>query len=339
MEATIDELISRLRTAKRCDEELDLVRGWADAGRIDELLHLGEALLAAQGRAAEQVLWGVIAALAARPGAFSVVAALQLAGDDRVPLGQKRRAAALLAEGQPLENLDAFFADAGPTDEVLACLLHETVLRHGDLTGVPEAVAYAEQLHGAHPLGELPLKLAEFELGEESGDLYRALPLWPDQGGTEPSTEVERLPWDAAEVEAGFQHWVGPAGGHVESGLFRLSAPWQPDLLTSLPLDCLAGAEQVRVSRMTLTEAYWVLFSRMRFDGAYSSDTSRAYARLHARRAIAGLAGVDRPGEARCEWLEFDVTGPWFYQVAWDLGVLAARPDGTVAVLAASDTD
>ncbi|MGO1051775.1 DUF6183 family protein [Crossiella sp. CA198] len=339
MEATIDELISRLRTAERWDEELDLVRGWADAGRIDELLHLGEALLAADGPAADEVLWGVITALAARPGAFSVVAALQLAGDERVSVGQKRRAAALLAEGQPLENLDAFLADARPEDEVLACLLHETVLRHGDLTGVPEAVAYAEQLHGAHPLGELPLKLAGFELGEEGAEPFRTLPLWPEAGGPEPVTEVERLPWRGDQVTEGFRHWTNMGGGHLESGLFRLSAPWQPDLLTSLPLDCLAGAQAVRVSPSTLGEAYWSLFDRMKRDGAYRHSPGLAYTRLHARWAIAGLAGVARPAEADCQWWEFDASGPWFYDIAWDFGLLAARPDGTVAVLAASDTD
>ncbi|WHT18273.1 DUF6183 family protein [Crossiella sp. CA-258035] len=333
MEATIDEMVSRLRTAESCDEELTLVQGWADAGRIDELLHLGEALLEADSAAAAAVRWGVITALAARPGAFSVVAALQLAGDERIPVPDKRRAAALLAAGQPLENLDAFFADAGPKDEVLACLLQETVLRHGDLSAVPEAVAYAEALHGTHPLGELPLRLAEFEHVRAVTEPYRTLPLWPDQGGAEPTATVERLPWALDEVAPGTSHRLAGAGGRVESGLFRLSAPWQPDLLTSLPLECLAGAESVRVRELALAGAFAAVFATTAQEG------SGAYARLHTRQALARLADVARPGEARCRWWQFVVDGPWFYREPGSLGLLAVRPDGAVAVLAATGAD
>lgn len=338
MEATIDELISRLRTAERCDEELALVQRWADAGRIDELLHLGEALLDAESGAARSVRWQVTLALAARPGAFSATAVLQLVGGERGTPAEHRIAAARLAEGQPLENLDVLFADAEPSDELLACLLQETVLRHGDLSAVPEAVAFAERLHGAHPLGVLPLRLAEFEQGEAPGEPYRALPLWPEQGGPEPVAKAEPLAW-TDEAAEGFQRWVADSNGKIDSGAFRLSAPWQPDLLAGLPLDCVAGAERIEVRQVTLAEAFAEAFHHLRRGGAYTSGQGGAYARLYARQALARLADVPRPGEADCQWWQFTVAGPWFYDEEWSLGLLAARPDGTVAALAVTDTD
>ncbi|MBP2476818.1 hypothetical protein JOF53_005690 [Crossiella equi] len=317
MEATIDELITRLRGAESCTEELTLVRSWADAGRIDELLHLGEALLGADSAAARAVLRAVIQGLAARPGAFSVVAALQLAAGASVV--EAPEVAAWLAQGQPLENLDTFFADARPDDEVLACLLQELVLTHGDLSAVPEAVAFAEQLHGAHPLGGLPLVLAEFERGPVAEAEFRALPLWPDHGGAEPSAEVTRLAEELPTVDG---------AGRVDSGVFRLSAPWQPDLLTALPLDCLAGAQTVRVRQLDPAAAFAELFTEL------AEGLARPYARLTARRVLAALGGEAALDGAPVRWWQFQAPGPWFYEAGRDLGLLAVRQDDELAVLA-----
>jgi hypothetical protein len=58
---------------------------------------------------------------------------------------------------------------------------------------------------------------------------------------------------------------------------------------------------------------------------------------MHGRgceiRLRAGLA-------SRCLWVSWDAASEWYCQVAWDLGLLAVRPDGmSLAVLAATDTD
>ena len=46
-----------------------------------------------------------------------------------------------------------------------------------------------------------------------------------------------------------------------------------------------------------------------------------------------------RAAEA-CTWFSFHAVGDWFYDVAWDFGLIAVRPGGnTLAVLAATDTD
>ena len=42
----------------------------------------------------------------------------------------------------------------------------------------------------------------------------------------------------------------------------------------------------------------------------------------------------------RCQWVSFTADSEWFYRVAWDLGLLAVRPDRmSLAVFAATDTD
>src|SRR5262249_39710491 len=49
--------------------------------------------------------------------------------------------------------------------------------------------------------------------------------------------------------------------------------------------------------------------------------------------------GVAAGLATRCQWACCDAASGWFYQVAWDVGLLAVRPDGrSLAVLAATDT-
>ena len=74
---------------------------------------------------------------------------------------------------------------------------------------------------------------------------------------------------------------------------------------------------------------------------------------LHTRRFAAwqSLAGLTRSPQGqsveevaalvqRCSWASFETDGGWFYQIAWDLGLVALLPDGmSLTVLAATDTD
>jgi hypothetical protein len=90
------------------------------------------------------------------------------------------------------------------------------------------------------------------------------------------------------------------------------------------------------------------LFSAASGGGAYNNGLRGAYGRLAMWQSLAGLAGAP-PGAGleevaavarSCLWLEFWAATPWFYGVAWDLGLVAVRPDGlSLAVLAATDTD
>ena len=61
--------------------------------------------------------------------------------------------------------------------------------------------------------------------------------------------------------------------------------------------------------------------------------------------ALLGFAGDTNPEEVeraaeRAVWLDFGNTTNWFYDVAWDLGLIVLHGDNrSMSVLAASDTD
>jgi hypothetical protein len=90
------------------------------------------------------------------------------------------------------------------------------------------------------------------------------------------------------------------------------------------------------------------MFAAASMGGAYTSGLKGGYGRLAMWRSVAALVGADEqdPVEAvaalaeRCRWLSFDATSAWFFQVAWDIGLVAVRPDGrSLATLSATDTD
>ena len=118
----------------------------------------------------------------------------------------------------------------------------------------------------------------------------------------------------------------------------------------SLGLDCLSGtkAKQVHISSSSASRALSFLFSAASGGGAYSGPPRGAHGRLAAWQSLAGLVGArdDASVETvaalakQCTWWEFTAENDWFFQVAWDLGLVALRPQGrSLAVLAATDTD
>ncbi len=73
-----------------------------------------------------------------------------------------------------------------------------------------------------------------------------------------------------------------------------------------------------------------------------------AYARLVAWTSLRGLLDIDAEVEPErvqqdadaTTWTQFSAKSYWFYQVAWDIGLVAFRPDThSLNVLAATDTD
>lgn len=114
----------------------------------------------------------------------------------------------------------------------------------------------------------------------------------------------------------------------------------------SLGLKSLARCPRSRLSaaRVAPAEAMQCLLSAASHGGAYGHGEGSAWGRLQAWRSLAALAGADESGGAEaaecCTWVMFVDFGPWFYDVAWDLGLVALRPDRrSLAVLAATYTD
>ncbi len=256
--------------------------------------------------------------------------------------------------------------------ELFACWMHEIVLRGTSLEGDARAKRFQESLAAAgHPLGALPLAL---RAAEREAPSY--MPLYGDKGlgraidtlASGPmSVRTIPPPADGASVRAtrsddaavtermlaAVRPWAEGKSGKVEAKLFTLEPPvagsvlgsW---LLRALPLESTTATARLDVSRSGAEGVFGPLFSAASNGGAYSSGLGGAYGRLAAWRSLGALVGapadadvdaIDRLAKASA-FLTFRAPGPWFHDVAWDLGALALRSDGrSVAVLAATDNE
>jgi hypothetical protein len=256
--------------------------------------------------------------------------------------------------------------------ELLACWMQEIVLRGTSFEGHPQAEAFRRALAGAgHPLANLPLVLLPAEREVPSymplyGDkgLGRALDALtsgtisvrtippPGEGAPLAVTAVE----DAgvqARLRVAVRPWAEGSHGKVEATVFSLPRKIERRdlgrwLLRALPLESTAAASGLEVSSTGAEGVFGPLFSAASNGGASSSGLGGAYGRLAAWTSLGALvgapenAGVDAIAAlaATSGFLVFSAKGPWFHDVAWDLGALALRSDGrSAAVLAATDAE
>ncbi len=364
-------------------------------GRIRELVQLSEAIENAKGAHGaltlphETVADHIEEVLALTPCNLRVAALFSLFANDRVrsvvkPLSRSQRARTLasqLAYGQPKDALLAALQRAEETQvevphyEVLACWLHELLLRGAVLDQAPEAKSFHAALSSqGHPLGSLPLALLEAEqeaptympmygttaiadavqcLANGSASM-RTLP--PPEGQAPPrATRLDDTLVEQRLIEA-VRPWLKAAGsnGKSEAKVFRLDPPlangaagrW---LLQALPLTCVESVDGLRAERCEAEAVWGALFAAAANGGAYSSGLGGAYGRRAAWTSLGAL--VDASADASpsainvraraSAFLMFGAAaGAWWNDVAWDIGALALREGGaSVAVLAASDVD
>jgi hypothetical protein len=328
---------------------------WAAAGEIDRLEALGHALVERtdSGRhwAFAATLDRVLDLLALNPSAECAAATVRIATGGGLSTVEVRRLAAVLAQGQPEDVLQALLADL-PADEwglgteLGACLLHEMVLRRKSVA--PVADTWPRRLV-EHPLAGLPLyslpgetrvSLPHFWPDSRSADL----PFGPSKvdpitlAGTVPVASRESTPPD---LTSAVTTWLTQSNGKAEAAVFTLASPLAQDsvgvrTLDALGLDCLAGGG-LALRQAGLDDAVAMLFGAAANGGAYDSGLGGAYGRAATWRSVDALAGGSHVG---CAWWLFDAANDWFYRVAWDLGVVCLRPGGHVmAVLAATDSD
>jgi uncharacterized protein (TIGR02996 family) len=321
-----------------------------------------------------QTLEHLTDALALTPGRAGVDAILQAVPE----AGEKQRVcrefAAKLAQGQPHHLLLAALAsrlEDPHLNELWACLLQEMVLRGASLHSHPVAERIWAKLRAeGHPLAGLPLRLTGIE-----GELSTALPHYgvggmgwgsfgPSRGaaaGQSPPLVRDLPAFEEASDEhtcrrmgSAFRNWQEESNGMVEARVFRAASPLgeghlSAAMLRALRLACLDGVGDgpVGVERVTASRAICVLVAAAGNGGAYNRGLQGAYGRLQGWHSLAGLVGatgddVEAAADLadRCLWVSFGAASGWFYQVTWDVGLLAVRPDGrSVAVLAATDTD
>jgi hypothetical protein len=390
----IDAIVQSLKSPPDGDvnHAYATVDRWNREGRTADLLALSAAIEAgceAEGAARipfEAVADHVEEVLALTAGSDHIDALFTLLGRVRVKSVQRARPlelrvrsfASRLGHGQTKDALLAAIGRAGEKaehTEILACWMHETVLRGTSLDREEVALRFQARLAAeSHALGHLPLSLLP---AESEAPTYM-----PMYGANAISNAVQRLesgasstrtmpppgdqpaPTAAAVADVAVDQrlleavipWTSGSNGNAEAKVFTLTpaigkvAPgkW---LLRALPLACLepgTPAAPLRTER-TGPEAVWgALFAAAANGGAYSSGLGGAYGRRAAWISLAALvaaapdaapAAVDALAST-CTFLMFGAAGGWWHDVAWDIGALAVRPDGaSVAVLAATDTD
>lgn len=391
MSNEIDDLIEGLSSADGVTRACRRAEEWAASGSIGEILTLATAL---EERAPKTEL-AVIESLADHiedqvalaPGAAAIDAVLALSLGDRTrtvrvprPRDVRLRAFASrlgFAHGpEALSEALARHAQRPEHAEILACWVHEAVLRGLEVSEDPRVVAFgAELARRGHPLASLPLKRLPIEaeapsylplygaegLGEAIDTLARgvasAKTLPPPAEGV--AVDVKRREDHAIEARlaTAVRPWSDAPNGKLEAKVFELSpaldlAAFGAWLLRVLPLDATLD-EAGRLARFGVESSlpsavFGALFSAASNGGAYSGGLGGAYGRLAAWTSLGALVGApvgsDVADVARlaseAAMLLFRGPQAWFHDVAWDLGVLCVRPDGaSAAVLAATDKD
>ena len=345
---------------------------WSKDGRFVDLvalLHQLELARPAHGAAAETVIDhadGELALCTAAGAVDAVLArALELQGT------RPRMIASRLGFGQTPAALLAALESSRPEHrEILACWMQEVVLRGTSLAGEPAAVRFRELLGAAsHPLAALPLALLDLER-----EVPSYMPLYGDAGlghaidtlTSGPMTaRTVPPPADGDEIRprriddpvtlerlgAAVRPWTDGPSGKIEAHVFEIAPPvsghalgsW---LVRSLALEAVTAAPRLECMQTGPEGIFGPLFAAASNGGASTSGLGGAYGRLAAWTSLGGLAGASGDLDAvaavarRCAYLTFRAPGPWFHDIAWDLGLLALRADGrSAAVLAATDAE
>lgn len=286
-----------------------------------------------------------------------------------------RAFASRLGYGQTPETFVAALEKGGPAAErreLLACWMHEVVLRGTPLAEYSIVNRFRTGLVDEnHPLAPLPLTLLATEREAPS-----YMPLYGERGlGRALDTLASGMmsvrtvppPADGASVRAtraddpalvdrllaAVKPWTEGKHGKAEAKVFTVApavdaaaaGSW---LLRALALEATNAAARLECGRIAVEGIFGPLFSAASNGGAYSAGLGGAYGRLAAWTSLGALVGAPAGAELdaiealarKATFLTFRAPGPWFHDVAWDIGALALRDGGaSVAVLAATDND
>jgi hypothetical protein len=368
MHESVRSFVDGLGDTSRWKEHQDQVNAWVASGETELLLEAIEELDARGGESRGDPLssmrTSVVRGLALVPGEASASAALHMARAK-----DHREIASILAFAQPLDAIAALVERRRAEHvEALACLVQECVLRHGRLEGEPYASFWTELDAVGHPLAWLPLRTFEPERslslsGHAAFGASFPIPFGPSSGRTSgdpvgtddvvaPAIVADEQALLDAEAALGcVVAWKDRSNGTIGCWAFALD-PGRPTSLAGslegLGLDCLAGAPPPAVGDQAVDRAFDVLFAAASSGGAYPSGAFGAYGRLLAWRSAGTLADAP-PGSGfddveqqvlTSRWCWFESYSAWYHAVAWDVGLVAIRPDErSIAILAATDTD
>jgi len=259
--------------------------------------------------------------------------------------------------------------------QMLACLVQELVLRRVDVAGTAaerfwntrvighplahlpltlmSTEAYVDECVQAYvdPDAPAPARPSIVDIGLD-------VPRWP--GGELDVSSIETSPDDALRLTGVFDDWKDGSNGRTDCAQFVASTDIDVDRLSieaiaSLPAACLKDFLNHidRTDILYLTDRpmkiisppwmYMTLLSAATRGGAYTYGFPSSYGRLAVWQSITALVGLpaDTPiadvdaAVHRCQWISFTALSSWFYDVAWDVGLVCVREDRrTIAVLA-----
>jgi hypothetical protein len=349
----------------RAEDACAVVTEWAASGRVGDLVALARLLDDRASVLADHVedeLASCPAALEAALGRAAVSRATTRSMDERV----RTIASRLAAAHSPSVFAAAIASHAREHVELFACWLQELVVRGAAIDREPKVVAFRDELAAAgHPLAALPLTLLDVEgevpsyvpvYGSEAiGRAYEALASGPMSARSIPppanSREVRASAADVdPRMDTAVRSWAAGPNGKVEAHVFVLEpavrdyglGSW---LVRALPLASVREAK-IECLRVGVEGAFGALFAAAANGGAKVMGAGGAYGRLAAWTSLGALVGAAGPIDEvsriaqRSAVLSFSAPGPWFHDIAWDLGLLALRPGGaSVAVLAATDAE
>ena len=346
-----------------------VVRSWAAQGRVSELVtlcaKLDERAKGSSGWALARfsaLLRLVEEQLASIPGEEGAYALLAVLAADRVNLVETprerdakcRSLASALARSQ---TSTAFLNAAARVElgsdnlELLACWMHDIVLRGGALDQEPTAARVVQAIElRQHPLAGLPLTLleAEKQAPEHCRESSRvALDVVRPIGGTPLINDGGRaaVAKRLKDSTLGRRLAYVVRGARVEAGGFAL----EPTILGSarsifgaLPLASTKAPLSVEESSPSI--AWGDLFKHGR---AFARDRSNAHARRAAWATFGALVGATPDAtieaidamSAACSFFSFGGS-EWFAGARAALGIACLRAGGaSVAVLAAAIDD
>ena len=389
MATEIEAVVQSLSLATRPEDAnhaYAIVDRWNREARTDDLLALSAALedAAVPGEGLlviEAVVDHIEEILALTAGPDHIDALFTLLARPRVKSVRVPRPEALrvrsfasrLGHGQTKDALLAAITRTtrGAHDEVLACWMHEAVLRGMALDQETAAMQLHHRLATLkHPLGNLPLTLLPAEVEAPTympmygaNAISRAvqrLERGPASTRTMPPPGEHGSPTFTPVIDDGVKErlleavepWTTGSNGKGEAKLFRLAPPlggaapgkW---LLRALPIESKEG-DALHADRCGPEVVWGVLFAAASNGGAYSSGFGGAYGRRAAWRSLGAL--TEAPETATIEeidaiaqktmFLHYGASGGWWNDIAWDIGILALRDGGaSLAVLAATDAD
>lgn len=281
-----------------------------------------------------------------------------------LPDAAARNLGALLAYAQDDAMLERELEWFGPEPllrDLFACWIQERVVRGSEVGRSPFVTAFWERLPATHPLRALPLHVLPLEekCVRVSTRRHDTLGNWFEfegaswaRGGAPGTwtTGAKELPCDARLMASVLSEEALAPNATWEGRVFKLDrAPLRVEALSlfSLGLDCLAGATPPRARASTSHEVLALLLQLGTGGGAYVVARSAAWGRLLGWRSLRALSGAPETASlevvaalaSSCQWAQFESESDWFNHVVIDVGLVCLRPDGTVAVLALTDTD